>query len=357
MKIKMADLAARHFQVADQVEAAVIQVLRSGQYIGGPVVQTAENFAASSFDVAGAVGVNSGTDALMVALSVVGVRPGHEVIIPALSYFATAGAVMAIGGHPVIVDVLSDGCLDPDAAKRAVTSQTRAVVPVHLFGNYAQSPQVDVPIVDDAAQAFGGSPPRATGILTALSTYPTKNWAGAGDGGFILGNDLDLLVQARRLANHGASSQPHLHEAINGVIGRNTRLDTIQAAVLLAHADGLPVRIARRQEIGRRYDQGLPQSIRSIPRDPGSPVHVYAIRTANRDRLRSQLASEGIESTIYYPRPLHQQPAIMEHNGAVLPHGGAPVAEQMCRELMALPIHAGLSDADVDTVIDALNRL
>lgn len=349
--IRMADPGARHREVADAVESRVLEVLRSGRWVGGPVVTEAEAEAARAFGRAGAVGVNSGTDALMLALQAVGVRPGDEVIVPALTFFATAGAVCGVGAVPVVVDVGDDGCIDPDAARAARTPRTRALVTVHLFGTMAAAPDLGVPVVDDAAQAVGGLPPRARGALTAISTYPTKTWGAAGDGGFVIGDDPELLGRVRRLANHGMDGVPHHHPSVEGVVGRNTRLDAVQAAVLLGHAPRVPDRVARRRAIAARYDAALPPLLRPLPRDEGSPVHQYAVLAADRDRVRSALAELGIETAIYYPTPLHLQPALAARAAR------CPVAERLCGELLAVPVHEGLDDADVGRVVDALAGL
>jgi dTDP-4-amino-4,6-dideoxygalactose transaminase len=348
----MIDLASRHAEVAGAVEARVLQVLRSGRYIGGPVVAEAEAVAARWFGRARAVGVNGGTDALILALQAVGVGPGDEVVVPALSFFATAGAVCAIGATPIVVDVLpEDGCIDPDAAKKAIGGRTRAIVPVHLFGSTAQLSGVDIAVVDDAAQAVGATPPASTGILTAVSTYPTKTWGSAGDGGFVIGDDDALLDRVRLLGSHGAN-EPHHHLPIGRHVGRNSRLDAVQAAVLLGHADRVPDRVARRRAIALRYDAELPRIFRPLSRSPGSPVHQYVARVAGRDAVRARLREKGIETAIYYPRPLQHQPALVGRA-----RGETPVAEALCRAILALPIHEGLTDLDVDRVIRACREI
>ncbi len=347
----MSDLAARHAAVADDVEARVLAVLRSGAYIGGPWVAEVEALVARWCGRAGAVGVNGGTDALILGLQALGVRPGDEVIVPALSFFATAGAVCAIGAVPVIADVLADdGCLDPDAAGNLITPGTRAIVPVHLFGALAAHPACDVPILDDAAQAIGADPPASTGILTAISTYPTKTWGGAGDGGFVVGDDPELLSRIRLLGSHGAAGGHH-HEPVAGAVGRNSRLDAIQAAVLLGHAPALADRVARRRAIAAAYDAGLPPEIRALRRSPGSPVHQYVVRAPERDRLRHHLAARGIETAVYYPKPLGDQPALRGRA-----RGDTPVARALCGELLALPVHDGLADEDVARVLEACSE-
>lgn len=341
--IRLVDTAARHEEVASAVESGVRDVLGSGRYVGGPVVAEAEATAARMFGRAHGVGVNSGTDALMLALFALGIGPGDEVIVPAVSFFATTEAVLAVGASPVFADVGDDGCLDADAARSAQTARTRLVIAVHLYGTLCEPPDLGVPVLDDAAQAVGGVPPRVRGVLTAVSTYPTKTWGGAGDGGFVLGDDAELLERVRLLGSHGMR-QAHVHERVKGAVGRNSRLDAVQAAVLLAHAPRVQARVARRRAIAARYDAELPTALTRVPRDAGSPIGVYVVRTARRDDVRRRLADRGVETSIYYPRPMGRQPAV---TGAA----PCPRAERLCDEVLALPAHEGLTDIDVAQVL------
>ncbi len=318
--------------------------------MGGRVGAVAAAVPARRFARRGAVGVNSGTDALILALQAVGVRPGDEVIIPALSFFATAGAVCALAATPVIVDVRADGCMDPEAAGKAVTARTRAVVPVHLYGNAAERPDLGVPVVDDAAQAIGGSPTRSNGDLSAVSTYPTKTWGAAGDGGFVVGDDEELLGRVRRLTSHGLKGVPHVHEDVAGAVGRNSRLDAIQAAVLLGQATQLDAWIAHRQRIARRYDAALPAGVTAVPRDAGSPIHQYVIQVADRDAVMARMIERGVVPSAYYPSALGSQQALQ---GRAVVHP-APVAEAIAARALALPVHERLTDADADAVMSAL---
>lgn len=344
--VRMADLAGRHARVAEAAERGVLEVLRSGRAVGGPVVSEAERSLAKTFGWAHAVGVNSGTDALVLALQAVGVRPGDEVIVPAVSFFATAGAVVRAGAVPVIADVCEDApLLDPEALP--LTTRTRAVVAVHLFGARCALPALPVPIVDDLAQAIGADPPARTGRIGAASFYPTKTLGAAGDAGIVLADDLDLADRTRRLANHGLVA-PHVHEDVNGVIGINSRLDAVQAAVLLAHLADLPARVARRRALASRYDAALPAGVRRLPREPGHPVHQYVVRVPSRDRVHAHLAAAGIETAVYYPRSLAAQPALARWARPT------PRADAFCAECLALPVHEGLTDGEVDRVVDAL---
>lgn len=348
--IALTDIRARHRGVADRVERRVLEVLRSGRYVGGPVVAEAEACAARWFGRAGAVGTASGTDALILALQAVGVGPGSEVIVPALTFFATAGAVCAVGARPVIADVDARGCLDPAAAAAAETARTAAAVPVHLFGSCAEPPSVACAVVDDAAQAVGADPPASTGALSAVSTYPTKTWGGAGDGGFVVGDDPELLDRVRRLGRHG-TTEPNVHHPVHGAVGRNSRLDAVQAAVLLGHEEAIAARVARRRAIAARYDASLPPGLRALPRDPGSPVHQYVVLASHRTELVARLTAAEVQWAIYYPRTLGDQPALA--HAVVHP---TPVADHLCAQMLALPAHAGMTDEQVDRVLEVLHR-
>lgn len=339
----MIDLAGRHASAAEDVEQRVLGVLRSGRYIGGPVVAEVEAVAARWMGREAAVGVASGTDALILGLAALGVGPGHEVVVPALTFFATAGAVGALGAVPVVVDVTEDGLLDPEAAARAVGPATRALVPVHLFGNRAPCPDLGVPVLDDAAQALGADPPVSAGRLSAVSAYPTKTWSAAGDGGFVVGEP-ELVARVRALGSHGASAGRH--HRVAGAFGRNSRLDAVQAAVLLGHAPHLAERVATRRAHAARYDAGLPEWVRPLPRDSGSPVQVYAV-TTDRARATAALDAAGIGWAVYYDASLADQPAVDRRHPT-------PVADALARTLLALPVHEGLSADQIDRVCAVL---
>jgi len=341
-RIGLVDLARRHAAVAEAVEARVLEVLRSGRYIGGPVVAELEERIAARMGAAHGVGVGSGTDGLGLALQAVGVGADDEVIVPAMSFFATAGAVLQLGAIPVVVDVLPDRPLmDPAAAAAARTERTRAVVPVHLFGSGAALPDVDVPCVVDAAQAMGANPRLPCGAMAVLSFYPTKVLGGAGDGGMVLTDDARMARRVRALANHGGAT----HE----IPGSNSRLDALQAAVLLAHLEVLDDRIARRRTIAGRLDAAA--SGRALPRDPGSPVTVWALRHPDRGNLAGALEDAGIECRVYYRTPLSDAPAMAGRCRVPAPLSHAVA---FCQEVLALPCHADLSEAEVDRIVGVL---
>lgn len=350
--IRIADLAGRHARVADAVTERVAAVLASGCWVGGPEVRQAEATCAKLLNAQHAVGVACGTDALILSLQALGVRAGDEVIVPALTFFATAGAVCALGARPRVVDVNDDGTLDPAAAREACTDATTACIVVHLWGQPAARPDVTCPILDDAAQAIGTHPAPRHGALAAVSCYPTKTWGASGDAGFVVGDDAALLDAVRALGNHGATA-PHEHATVAGHVGRASRLDALQAAVLNAHAVDLPRRLAARRAFALHYDEALPAHVRRVPRAAGSSVHQYLVRVSQRDQVQARLHALGIETAVYYPRPLHHQPALAER---LAPGSSAPNAEEMCAELLALPVHDGLTAADIERVCDAVQK-
>lgn len=336
--IEMVDLAWRHSQDAEDIEARVLEVLRSGRWLGGPAVEQAESEVARLCGRQGAVAVGCGTDALILGLQALGIRAGARIGVPALTFFATAGAVCAIGAQPVVLDVDDRGLL------ASVPDDLDAVIPVHLFGNRA-SVSTAIPVIDDAAQAIGSG--ISDGRLTAVSSYPTKVLSGAGNGGFVVGDDVELLDRVRRLGTHGLDG-PHLHRPIAGHVGRNSRMSAVQAAALLGQLGSLDARIRRRRDIASHYDTVLgPTALR---RDPDNPVPTYCLVHPDRDGLSAALGRQGIASTVYYPRSLREQPALA---GRIAPCD-TPVADRLSRQLLAIPVHAGLDDAQVEQVAAVL---
>lgn len=337
--IPLVDLAARHARHAEQIEAKVLQVLRSGRYMGGPDLAQVEHRLAGCFGLPYGVGVASGTDALILALRGYGFGEGHRIAVPALSFFATTEAILFVGATPVFVDVRSDRPLmDLDL----IPEDVDAVITVPLFGMGGPEPDLehDQPVICDAAQAIGwgwGTPKAAA---CALSLYPTKTVGAAGDGGAVLSDDPDFIQRVRELGSHGMSA-PHVHESL----GRNSRLDALQAPVLLAQLDTLSARIQRRQVIAARYEAALE---RPIPRDPRDAVHHFVLRDPARDALRARLSAAGVASAVYYPAPMSAQPLV-----AYLEQS-CPVAQQWCQELLAIPCHEDLSEAQVDHIVSLL---
>ena len=335
--IPLVDLAARHARHAAQIEEQVLGVLRSGRYMGGQDLAQVEQRLAGCFGLEHGVGVASGTDALILALRALGVGPGHRVAVPALSFFATTEAILFVGAIPVFVDVRSDRPLMDLAL---IPKDVDAVITVPLFGMGGPEPELDVPVLCDAAQAIGWGWGTPKAQACALSLYPTKTVGAAGDGGAVLSSDPAVIARVRRLGSHGMSA-PHVHQ----VLGRNSRLDALQAPVLLAQLDTLCARIQRRQRIAARYEAVLEHP---IPRDPRDAVHHFVLRHSARDAFRARLSAAGVASAVYYPTPMNEQPVVSGLGQS------CPVAQGWCRELVAIPCHEDLSAAQVDHIVALL---
>jgi dTDP-4-amino-4,6-dideoxygalactose transaminase len=355
------DLAAHYGPLAPQLEAAALRVLRSGRYVDGPEVAAFEVEAALALAVPHAVGLSSGTDGLLALLTALGIGPGDQVITTPFSFFASVEAIVRTGAIPVFADIEPDTLnLDPDAAVARVGPGTRAVLVVHLFGRAARLAPVEdacaaahVPIVEDAAQAVGaraGQRPVGTlGSGAAISFFPAKNLGGFGDGGMVLTRDPALAQRVRLLRAHGARAR-YQHTLIGG----NFRLDELQAALLRVKLPHLPRWTERRRAIAAHYREQLRELPLALPPDdPGCVWNQLVVRVpeGRRDPLRAFLADRKIATAVYYPEPLHLQPAL-----AGLGHrrGDFPNAERACAEVLALPIFPELPDQAVDRVSEAI---
>lgn len=347
-RIPFRDIEAQDASLRSEIRAAVDSVLGSGRYVGGPQASALERDLAEALDVAHVVTVNSGTDAVVLALRAAGIGPGDEVIVPSYTFIATASAVSLVGATPIFTDVVAEGfTIDPSAVAAAVTTRTRAVIAVHLFGEPAALEELTalcadegLLLVEDVAQAFGatyrGRPVGGFGTLAALSFYPTKNLACAGDGGAVATNDAGLATMVRSLANHGATGPQQYAR-----LGVNSRLDDIQAAILRVKLPHVERWNDTRRRLAGAYCDGLRGVPVRLPQPPAHVQHVYhqfVIETARRDALREHLADAGIETAVYYPTPCHLQPM---YAGAAQPT--LPVAEAASRTSLALPIYPELS--------------
>jgi len=317
--------------------------MASGRYVGGPEVEDLESAVAAWMGREHGVGVSSGTAALELAMTAMGIEPGDEVILPAVSFVATLGAVLRVGATPVVVDVLEDGpWIDPDSVAAATTERTALVIPVHLFGRQASIVTGGPPVLDDACQALmpGGV---SVGRCTALSFYPTKLLGGPGEGGMVLTDDDTLAERLRQLRQHGADG--------SGVVqvagGTNARLGALTAAVVHARMPAIPDRMTRHRTIAAAYDDVLGEH--ALPR--ADDATVYVMRHPERARLAEALESAGIPTAVYYPRCVHEHPA---HADRVLVPSPLTNARRYCAEGLALPFHAGLSDEAVDHILNAL---
>ncbi|MDP7098555.1 MAG: DegT/DnrJ/EryC1/StrS family aminotransferase [Rhodospirillales bacterium] len=363
--VPFVDLKAQFAAIENEARAAIDRVLASQRLILGPEVESLEREIAAYSACAHAIGVSSGTDALLVSLMALGVGPGDEVITTAYSFFATAGVIVRLGAKPVFADIEpATFNMDPALAAAAVTPRTKAIVPVHLYGQCAEmDPILDVAsahglgVVEDAAQAIGATykdrPAGSLGDIGCFSFFPTKNLGALGDGGMVVTNDRALAERIGCLRQHGAS--PKFHHPL---VGGNFRLDAIQAAML-----GVKLKYLNGWTGGRRlnadlYDKklaaaGLPESVLRIPqvRQTRHVYHQYIIRARRRDALGEHLRQQGIGCGIYYPLPLHLQECF-----AALGYqaGDMPVAEAAAGESLALPMYPELSVDQIDTVVAAV---
>ncbi|MEU3021619.1 DegT/DnrJ/EryC1/StrS family aminotransferase [Nocardiopsis alba] len=353
------------------------RVMDDGKFSHGSMVEEFERELERWTGARHVVGVNSGTDALVLLLRAAGLRPGDEVIVPAYTFVATATAVAHAGGVPVFADIEPHGYgIDPRSVERVITERTRAVMPVHLFDRLADMEGVGevarahgLTVLEDSAEAIGmRSGGRHAGLLGAggvLSFFPAKTLGAVGDAGALLTDDDAIAETARMIRHHGRSGRtladfPGISNP-TVVTGCNSKMDDLQAAVLLTKLAHLDADIERRAELSRRYDErlrGLP-GVRAVPGDapriPGQErvIYVHLIEVDGRDALAAHLAAAGIGTEVYYPRPLHLQPCF-SHLG----HrpGDLPRAEEVCRSALALPLHADLTDAQVDRVCDEIER-
>jgi len=365
--VPLLDVCRQNQPLWNEIEAALHRVCESGQFIHGPYCQQFEEEMAAYCGTRHAVGCASGSDALLLALMVLGVAAGDEVILPSFTFFATAGAVWRLGARPVFVDIEADSFnMDPAQIEAAITPATRAIVPVHLFGRCADMTRTSeiaarhgIPVVEDAAQSIGaqhdGRLAGSLGTLGCFSFYPSKNLGGFGDGGMITTDDGKLAEQLCALRNHGQLPQYYHH-----VVGVNSRLDSLQAAVLhvkLAHLDRWT---AGREANARRYDEvfaaaGIDQSL-VLPCSPEEGRHVwnqYTVRVpgGRRDALKNHLAERNIGSAVYYPVPLHLQRCFASLG---YQPGSLPETERAAGEVLSLPIFAELTDQEQRSVASAV---
>jgi dTDP-4-amino-4,6-dideoxygalactose transaminase len=358
--IPFLDLARAHEELRADIEAAVARVLAAGHYVGGSEVAAFEQAFADFVEAGHCIGVNSGLDALTLALRALQIGPGDEVIVPAHTFVATWLSVSATGAIPVPVDVEPNGFnLDPGALETALTARTRAIVPVHLYGRPANLSAVQafaekhgLRVIEDAAQAHGafysGRRIGAQSDAACWSFYPSKNLGAAGDGGAVTSDDGELIDAVRRFANYGEARKYH-HE----LRGTNSRLDAIQAAVLSAKLPYLDDWNRRRRLVAERYTASLGDTDLGLP--PGgvdeSVWHLYVVRSADRDRLQARMHERGVETRIHYPVPPHRQPAFRECAAAP---GSLPRTDMLAGEVLSLPMGPHLHEDEIAAVIEAV---
>jgi len=360
-EVRFNDLSLGGAAPAAEIEAAIARVLASGWFILGPEVEAFEREIASSFDCGNAVGVANGTDSITLALMAVGVEPGDEVVTTPLTATFTALAVSRLGAKPVFADVEPETLtLSAESVARRITSKTRAILPVHLYGNAADIEGMlelagahGLAVVEDACQAHGarhdGKSLGSIGPAGTFSFYPTKNLGALGDGGMVVTREDELAAKVKRLRNGGQSSR-YRHDEI----GFNSRLDEIQAAILRVKLKYLEAKNERRRELSRLYEEALEDSgVRPVAVRDGctSARHLFVIRSPDRDALAAHLKERGVETLIHFPIPTHLQRA---YESLGQGPGSCPNAEKACDEILSLPLYPTLSAAAVDRVAEAI---
>ncbi|MHB1295971.1 MAG: DegT/DnrJ/EryC1/StrS family aminotransferase [Anaerolineae bacterium] len=366
MQVPLLDLKAQYATIRDKVHEAMDRVVESQHFILGPEVEALEREVATYSQCQYGIGVSSGTDALLVALMAIGVQSGDEIITTSYSFFATAGCIARLGAKPVFVDIdPSSYNIDPSGIESRITPHTRAILPVHLFGQMADMDPImeiarrhDLMVIEDAAQAIGseyrGRRAGSVGHLGCFSFFPSKNLGGFGDGGMVVTNDAALADRVRLLRGHGAKPK-YYHK----VVGGNFRLDALQAAVLrvkLRYLDDWTEARRRNADTYRRiFDAAsMSEKILSLPVDLGTGRHIYnqfVVRVAQRDTLQAHLKAAQIGSEVYYPVSLHQQACFAELGYR---QGDLPCSEAAAAQTLALPIYPELTEEMQCCVADTL---
>jgi dTDP-4-amino-4,6-dideoxygalactose transaminase len=362
MKVPIIDLVSQYKKLEEEIDGAVKKVFSHSYFVLGKELEEFENKLTEYIGTKFALGVSSGTDGLLLSLYTLGVKEGDEVITAPFTFMATAEAIVLLKARPVFVDIDEETMnLNADNIENALSEHTKVIIPVHLYGLCADMEAINivatkhrVKVVEDAAQAIGatlnGKMAGGFGDTGVLSFFPTKNMGAAGDGGAILTNNEELHTMMKLLRVHG-SGKKYYHD----IIGFNSRLDVIQAAVLLVKLKYLDSWNERRREIASQYSKSLSQYVKT-PREPDgyySVFHQYTVRTNRRDELQRFLAEKGVSSAIHYPLPLHLQPAL-KYLG--YRKGDFPVTEKAAKEVLSLPVYPELKDEHVEYIIDTVKH-
>jgi dTDP-4-amino-4,6-dideoxygalactose transaminase len=351
--IPLVDVKAQYERLIPEILVRMQEVLDSGTFILGPNVKAFEAEAAAYLGVPRTVGVANGTDALVLALDALDVGPGDEVICPSFTFYATAESIARRGAKPVFAEIDPATLnLDPEDVAARVTGRTRALMPVHLFGRVmplAGLAELGIPIVEDAAQAFGAEGVAQVGALSTFSFFPTKNLFALGDGGLVAADDEELADRIALLRFHGSREKKSFE-----AVGYNSRLDEVQAAVLrlfLGELDGW--NRSRREAAARYEDLGLGE-LCDLPADePGHVYHMYVVRSPDRDRFHDALAAAGVGHASYYVTPLHLQPALRYLGWK---EGSLPETEKAAAENLALPLWAGIAPETQERVVSVIRE-
>lgn len=359
MSIPMVDLKGQYEALKTEIDSAILQALGETRFILGPNVQAFDQEAAEYLGVNHAISCANGTDALHLALLASDIQPGDEVITSAFTFIATAEAIRFIGAIPVFVDIQAHSFnIDPDKIRAAITDRTRAILPVHLFGQPADMNEIlalahefDLLVIEDCAQSFGSRyGERATGAIGAsgaFSFFPSKNLGCYGDGGMVTTNDEATAAKVKMLRNHGSSQQYH-----HDVIGVNSRLDELQAVILRIKLKHIDEYNRKRHEVAMAYNERLTGSRFQppvIPQDRDHVFHQYTILCDNRDAVRAAVLAQEVSCAVYYPIPLHQQKAFAD---TVQPE--LPVTEATAQRCLSLPIFPEMTEQQIATVCEAL---
>jgi UDP-2-acetamido-2-deoxy-ribo-hexuluronate aminotransferase len=363
MKLQMVDVVGQYQKIKSEIDAAVHRVLDSGQFINGKDVGELECAVAGYLGVQYAVACASGTDALQIAMMALGIGPGDEVISTPFTFIATAETIALLRAKPVYVDIDPKTFnIDPARIEAAITPRTRAIIPVHLYGQAADMDPImavarkhSLKVIEDSAQALGasyrGKKVCTVGDMGCISFFPSKNLGCFGDGGMMVTGDATLAETMRVLAAHGSRVR-YYHD----LIGVNSRLDTIQAAILRVKLQYLDQYNAARRAAAERYSrllQGTPVTVPYVAPYGEHIFHQYTLRAPRRDGLADHLKSKGIPHAIYYPVPLHLQKAFVMSGGEV---GDFPVTEQTAREVISLPMHTELTEEQQTVITDAIKE-
>jgi dTDP-3-amino-3,4,6-trideoxy-alpha-D-glucose transaminase len=346
--IPLVDVKAQYEPLLPRIREAIDAVLESGEFILGPNVAAFEREAAAYLGVPETVGVANGTDALVLVMDALGIGSSDEVICPAFTFYATAEAIARRGATPVFAEIdPATMNLDPEDVAARITDRTKAILAVHLFGRpaaLAELAALGVPVIEDAAQAFGSPDVARTGVASTFSFYPTKNLFCLGDGGLVALNDVELAARIRMLRFHGSRDKVDFE-----LLGYNSRLDELQAAVLRLFLPELDRWVDLRREAAARYAElGLGAACELPEDEPGHVYHLFVCRSAERERIRAALQQENVGSAVYYSTPLHLQPAL-----GYLGYrpGSLPMTEQVARENFSIPLWAGIDAEAQERVV------
>jgi dTDP-4-amino-4,6-dideoxygalactose transaminase len=349
--IPLVDVKAQYAPLLPELQAAFAAVLDDGKFVLGPNVKAFEQEAADYLGVPQTIGVANGTDALVLALDALEIGPGDEVICPAFTFYATAEAIARRGATPVFADVdPATYNLDAEDVASRITQRTKAIMPVHLFGRpapLAELAKLDLPLIEDAAQAFGSPDIARTGVVSTFSFYPTKNLFGLGDGGLIAVTDAEVGERIRMLRFHGSTDKVDFH-----FVGYNSRLDEVQAAMLRIFLRRLDEWTSLRREAAERYRElGLGDVVQTPEDEPGHVYHLFVSRSPERDRIVEALRDAQIGCATYYLPPLHLQPAMRFLGYA---EGSLPETEKLARENFSIPLWAGIAPEQQERVVDVV---